>query len=214
MKPIYNNLYQFSMYIQPMQFTLHQYLLMSDCPVLISTGTMSQAEQIIPKIKKLLNGKELKYILVSHMESDECGGLTLFQREYPDVVTVCSYLCARELSGFGYGGKILPQKQGDTLLENGFSLKFVDYPSEIHLQKGLAFYEETGQIFFSSDLMLRFGDAAGKTIESLWEDEVVTIDLERIPNAEQLDILKNSLHQLNPEFIAVGHGFCVNCKKV
>lgn len=212
MTKIYTDLYQFSIHIPPMHFTIHQYLLLSEEPILISTGTAQQAEQILPEVKELLNGKELKYILVSHMESDECGGLSAFQKEFPDVIAVCSNLSARELPGFGYNGKIAAQKQGDVISGKGFSLRFIDYPSEVHLQDGLAFYEETRKIFFSSDLMLRFGDAVGETIENCWKDEVNAIDLERIPHAEKLPILQKSLHELDPNFIAVGHGFCVKCK--
>jgi Uncharacterized flavoproteins len=209
---ISKDLYQFSAHIPFMHFTLHQYLLLSEEPVLISTGTMQQAEQVLPEIKKLLNGKELKYILFAHIESDECGGLPVFLKEYPNVITVCSELSARELPGFGYAGEIQSKKHGDVLTGNGFSFKFIDYPSEVHLQNGVVFYEETREIFFSSDLMLRFGDALGDIIDSSWKEEVGSINIERIPNENQLEALKNSLLEIEPKFIAVGHGFCVNCK--
>ncbi|WPC40025.1 MBL fold metallo-hydrolase [Clostridium sp. JS66] len=212
MTEISKDLYQFSMHIIPINFTLHQYLLLSEEPVLISTGTVQQTKQILPEIKKLLNGKELKYIFFSHLESDECGGLSVLKKEYPDVITVCSELSARELSGFGYTGEVQTKRQGDILTGHGFSFKFIDYPSEIHLQNGIVFYEETRKIFFSSDLMLRFGDAIGETIDNSWKEEVEAIDIERIPNENKLANLKDNLQELEPQFIAVGHGFCVNCK--
>ncbi|WP_026882013.1 MBL fold metallo-hydrolase [Clostridium akagii] len=212
MTEIIKDLYQFSMYIPPIHFTLHQYLLLSEEPVLISTGTMQQAELILPEIKELLNGKELKYILFPHIESDECGGLSVFQKEYPNVITVCSELSARELPGYGYTGEIQVKKHGDVLTGNDFLFKFIDYPSEVHLQNGLVFYEESRKIFFSSDLMLRFGDALGETIDSSWKEEVEAINIEVIPNENKLAALKNTLQEIEPEFIAVGHGFCVNCK--
>ncbi|EGT3616366.1 MBL fold metallo-hydrolase [Clostridium perfringens] len=211
MKEITKDLYQFSIDLSFMNFTIHQYLLLSEEPVLISAGTVEQAEKILPEIKKLLNGKELKYIIFPHFESDECGGLTVFQREYPNVVTICSQLSARELPGFGYKGKIESKKQGDTLVGDGFSFKFIDYPSEVHLQNGIVFYEETRKIFFSSDLMLRFGNANGEIIDSSWENEVGSIDIKIIPDENRVNILKRNLSTLEPNFIAVGHGYCVNC---
>lgn len=209
---ISKNLYQFSMHIPFMHFTLHQYLLLSEEPVLISTGSIQQAELILPEIKKLLNGKELRYILFPHMESDECGGLPVFLKEYPNVITVCSELSARELPGYGYKGEIQIKKGGEVLTGNGFSFKFIDYPAEVHLQNGIVFYEENRGIFFSSDLMLRFGDAIGEIIDSTWKEEVDAINIQSIPNEDKLITLKNSLQELEPKFIAVGHGFCVNCK--
>ena len=210
---IFPDLYQFSIDIKPMNFTIHQYLLLSDAPILISTGPAGYSAGLLPEITRLLGGREPAYILVSHMESDECGGLSVFLNKYPDVITVCSHLCARELPGFGYEGKILPRRQGDVLEESGFSFRFIDYPSEVHLQNGLAFYEETRGIFFSGDLMLRFGDAAGKTTEASWAEEVETINTERVPSAEKLAALKDSLLALDPAFIAVGHGYCVRCSQ-
>lgn len=211
MNPITNNLYQFSVCIPGMEFTLHQYLLLSDEPVLISTGTMQQAEHILPKIKQLLGDKTLKYILFPHFESDECGGLPVFLKEYPNVITICSELSARELIGFGYEGVVQSKKQGDVLTGKGFSFKFINYPSEVHLQNGLLFYEENNKIFFSSDLMLRFGNGTGKTIDSTWKEEVDAIEMRSIPNQNQLESIKAVFYDINPAFIAVGHGFCVNC---
>lgn len=211
MTEITKDLYQFSIKLPFMDFTLHQYLLLSEEPVLIATGTMEHAENILPDIKKLLNGKELKYIIFPHFESDECGGLPVFLREYPNVVAICSQLSARELPGFGYKGKIEPKEQDDTLVGNGFSFKFINYPSEVHLQDGIVFYEESRKIFFSSDLMLRFGDGCAQVIDSSWKHEVDNITTQVIPDENRLDMLKKSLSSLDPDFIAVGHGYCVNC---
>lgn len=212
MLEITKDLYQFSIKIPFGDgFTLHQYLLLSEEPVLIATGSMEHAENILPDIKKLLNGKELKYIIFPHFESDECGGLPVFLREYPDVVTICSKLSARELPGFGYKGKIEPKEQDDILVGDGFSFKFINYPSEVHLQDGIVFYEENRKIFFSSDLMLRFGDGCNQIINNTWKQEVDSINAQIIPDENKLNILKNNLYTLKPTFVAVGHGYCINC---
>lgn len=212
MTEITKDLYQFSMHLPFMNFTLHQYLLLSEEPILLSAGTVQQANKILPEIKKLLNGKSLKYIIFPHMESDECGGLPIFLKEYPDVITICSELSARELPGYGYTGQIEAKKHGDILEGNHYSFEFINYPSEVHLQNGILFYEKTRKIFFSSDLMLRFGDAMSQTLNSNWLDEVNSIGLQSLPSEIKINELKDTLKKLSPEFIAVGHGFCINCK--
>lgn len=209
---IYKDLYQFTQELSFMNFTIHQYLLLTKEPILICTGTYEQAEYILPKIKKILGDKKLKYILVPHIESDECGGLAVFLKEYPDVITICSQIGARELPGFGYKGEVIFKEQGDILNGNDFSIRCVDYPSEVHLQNGLVFFEEKRKIFFSSDLMLSFGNATGKTIDSLWETEVKNITLQSVPNEEKLNTLRNHLSDFEPKFIAAMHGFCIKCK--
>ena len=83
------------------------------------------------------------------------------------------------------------------------SLHFVDYPSEVHLQDGLVCLEKNTGILYSADLFLRFGNGVGKTIDARWEDEVATIEQERVPNEELLEKLKADLSGLAPRFVAV-----------
>lgn len=211
MKAIYDKLYQFSTYIPPMDFTIHQYLLATDPAILFAAGTVQQAEQNLPKIKKILSGKELKYIFVSHIESDECGGLSVFQKEYPSVQVICSQLAARELPGYGYYGTLAIGSSKTTLKDGNLELQFFDYPSEVHMQSGLVCYEKNTGIFYSADLMLRFGNGVAKTEDAVWEEEVKSIHLDYIIADGIFDNLKKQLNTIHPVWIAVGHGFCLKC---
>ena len=42
MQRIYKNLYQYSVYLTPMDFTIHQYLLASEPAILFAAGTVQQ----------------------------------------------------------------------------------------------------------------------------------------------------------------------------
>lgn len=212
MEPIYEKLYQFSTYIPPMDFTIHQYLLAVNPAIMFATGTLEQAAAILPEIKKILGEKTLGYVFISHMESDECGGVSAFLKEYPQVQILCSNLTARELPGYGYTGKIKAVSSQEELKDGELSLQFVDYPSEVHLQNGIVCYEKNSGIFYSADLMLRFGNGVGKHMEENWLKEVDAINEERIPNKEKLAKLKKDLSVINPKYIAVGHGYCVECE--
>ena len=211
MQRIYKNLYQYSVYLAPMDFTIHQYLLASEPAILFAAGTVQQAAHTLPQIKAVLQDRPLKYIFVSHLESDECGGLCVFRKEYPDVTVICSALCARELPGFGYPGNMVVGTPESTLSDGDLDLQFFHYPSEVHLQDGLVCYEKNSGVFYSSDLLLRTGDGRGKTIAKTWEQEVRAIDVGRIPEPRRLEGLKTELLQISPAFAAVGHGFCVAC---
>lgn len=90
MTQIYPNLYQFTDVVEPIKLSMHQYLLLTDEPILIQTGSVTQAQAMLPKIKELLGDCSLKYILISHFEADECGGLSLIIKEYPNAIAVCS----------------------------------------------------------------------------------------------------------------------------
>ena len=209
MQEIYQDLYQFSDYIPPVDLSLHQYLLLAEEPVLVHTGVRKQAEAMLPQLKQLLDGRALKYILVSHFESDECGGLPILLQEYPQASVICSGITARELAGFGIACSAEAKNGGGRLSGKGFVFEFIDYPSEIHLQNGLLFFETGRRIFFSSDLMFRFGNTHGRTIESSWQAETGSVTPERVPCDETREKLIRDLTALHPAFIAAGHGPCV-----
>lgn len=80
---ISKDLYQFNSYVEPINLTFHQYLLLGNEPLLVHTGNVMQAEALVPELKDVLNGKELKYIFISHFEADECGGLSLILEHFP-----------------------------------------------------------------------------------------------------------------------------------
>ena len=189
MTKIYDDLYRFTDDDPSLRMPLHQYLLLTEEPVLIHTGTMKQAEKILPHIKELLNGRELKYILASHFGPDECGGLSLFQKMFPEVAAVCSEPEAWELYNRGYTEPIVPKKTGEILCGNDFEFSFVDYFPGKYKMGGLLFIENKRGILFCGDLMSQ--------------------------TAEQEDLisLKNELLKRDPAYIAVGQSPCPDLKK-
>ena len=208
---IAKKLYQFSIYIPPMDFTIHQYLYASNPSILFAAGTAGQAKYILPEIKEILGERELKYIFVSHMESDEAGGISVFNKEYPHVTVICGNLAAREFGGYGYDGNVIA-KCGEDIIEDGeLKLRLFDYPAEVHNQDGIVCLEENSGIFYSADLMLRYGNGVGNVIKSTWIDEVEAINEDRIKDDKQREKLQSRLLKANSKFIAVGHGYCVEC---
>jgi flavorubredoxin len=209
MSLIYENLHQFSSYVAPINLSFHQYLLMADEPVLVHTGNIQQAEALIPQLKAVLGGRQLKYIFISHFESDECGGLSIILKNFPEARPICSEVTARQLSGFGITNDIIVKKAGEKLSLGDHELEFISYPSEMHLWEGLLLMENKLEIFFSSDLVFRLGEANGSVIEGNWQEEVNSITPEQVSDPERRAKLQKTLAQLNPKFVAVGHGSCL-----
>jgi flavorubredoxin len=209
MTPIYQDIYQFSTYIPQIDLSFHQYLLFTNEPLLIHTGNTQQANALIPQLKDVLNGKALKYIFVSHFEADECGGLSLILDHFPDAKLICSEVTARQLTGFGLVNEFISKKPGEKLTTENYELEFFCYPSEMHLWEGLLAMEIKRGIFFSSDLMIRFGEANKTIVESDWETEINSIRPDQIPDPERLIQLQQTLRQLKPKFVATGHGPCL-----
>jgi Uncharacterized flavoproteins len=209
MTAIYKDLNQFTEFIEPANLSLHQYLLLTKEPILIHTGTANNAQSLVPQIKELLGDKQLKYILVSHFEQDECGCLSTLVKEFPGVTTVCSEITAQQLYGFGITYNIEIKKLGEKLIGEDYEFEFIEYPSEMHLWNGILFVENKRGIFFSSDLMFSFGKIHGETVESNWQEAVKTSGIDWIPGEQQKEKLRKDLLELNPSFVATGHGPCI-----
>ena len=209
MTQIYNELYQFTDVLEPMKLSMHQYLIMTDEPILVQTGAVPQAQDTLPKLKELLGDRPLKYILVSHFESDECGGLALVLKEYPEAIIVCSEVTARQLWGFGLAQNIEIKKPGDKFIGNDFEFDILAYPSEMHLWEGILFVENKRGIFFSSDLMFGLGVNHGQVVENTWSEALKSSGVEYIPNPGMQAKMLEDLKLLNPKFVASGHGPCI-----
>ena len=202
-------LHQFSTYMPQIDLSFHQYLLLAEEPLLVHTGNMKHAEDMIPELEVALNGKDLKYIFISHFESDECGGLSLILKRFPTAIPVCSQTTAQQLMGFGLISEAIVKKPGEKLETNDYELEFISYPSEMHLWEGLLAIENRRGIFFSSDLMMSFGKEMGTVKESNWQTKVNNIQQEQVPDVKRLEELKRTLLKLNPSFVATGHGPCL-----
>ena len=207
---ICGNLWQFTDYIERAGISIHQYLLAGRVPLVFCTGTVAEAERNMPEIERILAGRSLKYILISHNESDEDGALGLFHEKFPEASVVCSAMTARELKGYGYEGNVIAAAPGLPLEAEGVSIQFVAYPSEVHMNDGLLFFEEHTRIFYSSDLFFSTGNTAGKVRKVSWDDAINDFGEARIPEPRR-NALKASLKSVSPLFVAAGHGVCLDC---
>ena len=208
--PIFGKLYQFSQNVGMMAMPVHQYLLASDPPIMFATGTASQAEWILPRIDRILGGKPLKYLFISHMESDECGGYMLFHKKYPKISVICSSFTAKEMQGFGYKGRIIVGDSANGINDGELALRFYKYPSEVHLQNGVLCLDRGSGVFYSSDLFFSTGNTAGKVRKVSWDDAINDFGEARIPEPRR-NALKASLKSVSPLFVAAGHGVCLDC---
>lgn len=210
-QPIYGKLYQFSEMSGRMSMPVHQYLLATDPAIMFATGTASQADWILPQVETILGGRPLKYLLVSHMESDECGGYRLFQRKYPKMQIIASPFTARELQGFGHRGRIIIGDDTGSINDGELSLKFIRYPSEVHLQYGILCLDRGSGVFYSSDLFFHDIKQEGAVIEADWKKEISGIYDSLIPNEKMHANLLKDLEDISPRFVATGHGSCIRC---
>ena len=203
---VFDNLYEFSSANEGFPITFNQYLLFGEESLLVHTGNISHVKQLAPKLKELLGGKSLEYVFISHFESDECGGLSYLLSHFPNIKTICSQVTAMQLKGFGFTNELIIKKPGEMLESKNFKLKFIGYPSEMHLWEGLLTVELDRQLFFSSDLFIKRDKMFEKVANSNWKGEVNSITIQQIPSENALKTLQSILKDINVKYIATGHG--------
>lgn len=203
------DLWQFSHYVKPIDLSFHQYLLLAADPLLIHTGNMDQAKVLLPELEKLLEGRPLAHIFISHFEADECGGLPWILQAYPEAEVITSEVTIRQLQGFGIPARTLAGKPGESLEKEGWELEFVSYPSEMHLWEGILALEKKRGIFFSADLMMSFGESAGLLVPRVWQEEIEGIRHDQVPDPDKRLLLMENLGKLEPRLVVPGHGPCL-----
>ncbi|MDT3700557.1 MAG: MBL fold metallo-hydrolase [Thermincola sp.] len=206
---VLDDLYLFRSYNKFIDLTFNQYLLIGEAPLLIHTGTKDVALELLPELKNILGNRSLSYIFVSHFEADECGGLSCLLEQYPEAKTVCSMLTARQFTGFGLVSNAMAVNPGEFLSTGDFELKFVNYPSEIHLKEGLMAFEEKRGLLFSSDLFTSRGQVTEAIVNANWQEAVNKLSLERIPSPTALKAVQQDLINLAVKVVAPGHGPCI-----
>jgi len=200
------NIVQFSTFFEPINLTFNQYLIKGSSPVLIQTGAVSLVKDVISAVEAHLQGQALKYLFVSHFESDECGGLGILLDSYPGVQVLCSETSARQITGFGITQQVLPQKAGGTLKEGDLNLQFIAYPSEMHGWEGLIVVDKASGVLFSSDLFIRSGHADIDALETTWDKELASLAQDRMLPAAAAPKMLADLKALNVSRVATGHG--------
>ncbi len=156
----------------PNGVSYNSYLLVDEKTVLFDTVDWSVTRDFLANIKHVLDGRELDYLVVHHLEPDHAAALEEVCIRYPDVTIVSSEQCFEFMRQFGYDlvdkHNTIIVKEGDTLdLGGGRVLAFVEAPM-VHWPEVLVSYDTKDGVLFAADAFGTFGSLDGK----LFNDEV------------------------------------------
>ena len=190
---------------KPAGIVVNQYVILDEQPTLISLGGVPLFPEISSAVRQVIDPTKLRYAFISHFEADECGGVLPFMQIAPNMQMVCSAVTGRQLMGFGMCRNALVKGDGDTLELGRRRLRFIDYPSEMHLWNGLLAFEETEGVLYTSDLFLVPGPVEKLKVTANPE-EVLVIPPASIPSPEGRSACLERIKGLAPRVLALGHG--------
>jgi len=148
----------------------NSYLITDEKTCLMDSVDESIRGQFLENLQYALNGRNLDYMVVQHMEPDHCSIVPELFRMYPDMKLVASLPAFKMMENF-YSiqteERRLVVKEGDTLELGKHTLKFIAAPM-VHWPEVLMTYDVTDKILFSADAFGSFGAMSG----NIFADEI------------------------------------------
>ncbi|WP_319202472.1 FprA family A-type flavoprotein [uncultured Ilyobacter sp.] len=154
----------------PMGVAYNSYVINDEKTCVIDTVEFGVEGLFMEKLEYVLDGKDLDYIIVNHMEPDHSGGLKDLMKKYPNAKVVGNAKTFPMIKAFFHDANednFYPVKEGDILDLGHHKLTFAMMPM-VHWPESMATYDTTEKILFSNDAFGSFGALDG----GIFDDEV------------------------------------------
>ncbi|MCK9304537.1 MAG: FprA family A-type flavoprotein [Bacteroidales bacterium] len=153
----------------PQGVSYNSYLIADDKSALIDTLEFGSRNDYIESIAEILDGKELNYLIINHMEPDHSGMAGMLLHRYPNLRIVGNSKTIKMAETYFK----IPKEQflevtDGTVLDLGYhKLNFVLTPW-VHWPETMMTYESTDSILFSCDAFGSFGTLDG----GIFDDQI------------------------------------------
>ena len=154
----------------PEGVTYNSYLLMDEKTVLFDSVDWNLGKDFLRNVEGVLDGRDLDYFVVHHMEPDHAGAIEEIILRHPNVQVISSEQGFQIMRQIGYHIKdenAIIVKEGDTFSFGKHEFVFLEAPM-VHWPEVIVSYDTTTGTLFSADAFGTFGALDGK----LFNDEV------------------------------------------
>ena len=163
----------------PYGVSYNSYLLVDDKVALIDTVELPFAEEQLETIQQILNGREVDYLIVNHMEPDHSSGIKALRMVYPNVQIVGNSKTLSMLEGYyGISDGLYEVKEGSELLLGNRTLRFYMTPM-VHWPEVMMAYDVENHILFSADAFGCFGTLDGGVLDTQLELDIYWSEMYR-----------------------------------
>ncbi len=154
----------------PRGVSYNSYLVMDEKVTLLDTVDICALQQFMENIDYVLDGKEIDYLIVQHMEPDHGAGIQEMMRRFPNMKIVANAKTVQMIGQFfdlPQKDRVVLVKEGDTLTTGTHTFRFVMAPM-VHWPEVMVTYEESEKVLFSADAFGTFGALNG----NIFSDEL------------------------------------------
>jgi len=152
----------------PRGVTYNSYLLLDEKTVLFDTVDSAVCRQLLENVEYGLNGRQLDYLVINHVEPDHAASISEVLIRYPDAYVISNEKAFRMMNQFGMKTeRIIEISDGDEFNFGNHTVTFISAPM-VHWPEVMATIDLTSGVLFSADAFGSFGTLDGK----LFADEV------------------------------------------
>ncbi|MEG2688736.1 MAG: MBL fold metallo-hydrolase, partial [Clostridia bacterium] len=156
-------------YDTPQGMAYNSYLIVDKKVALLDTVDASVTDEWLSHLDEVLQGREIDYLVVSHMEPDHSANIKRLLAQFPKMQIVCNAKSLTFLKQFfdcEFDNTFIV-KENDELSLGEHTLKFIFAPM-VHWPEVMVTYETSTRTLFSADAFGKFGRSDAK---ELWLDE-------------------------------------------
>ena len=145
------NLRDFHGYTTRRGTTYNAYLVMGEKVALVDTVKAPFFEEMLSRIREIIDPAKIEYLIVNHVEMDHSGSLPLLKQALPHIKVLCSPRAEEELRlHYGKDLALSILKTGDVLDLGGKSLTFVETPM-VHWPDSMVTYVREDKVLLPND---------------------------------------------------------------
>lgn len=148
-----------SQYVVPNGISYNSYLIDDEKIVVMDTVDRRKQTEWFENLQKELKGREVDYLVVSHLEPDHSSSIKRLTEQYPNMKIVGNALTFKMLPQFfeiDLENRQVLVKEGDTLKIGNHILQFFMAPM-VHWPEVMVTYEQTEKVLFTADGFGKFG---------------------------------------------------------
>lgn len=152
-----------NVYPIPRGVAYNSYLVKDEKTILLDTVDHAAGDRFFENLTFALEGRDLDYVVVNHMEPDHCATLVETLKRYPHAVVVGNAKVHAMIGQFfevDLTDRTMTVKEGDTLCTGKHTFQFVMAPM-VHWPETMCTYDQTEKVLFSADAFGTFGAFSG-----------------------------------------------------
>lgn len=160
-------IHQLTTYLPEMDFSLNQFLIDADEPLLFHTGMRSMFPSVSATVSRVTPTDRVRWIAFGHIEADECGSMNEWLAAAPQSTVVQSITgCMVSLADLA-DREPRALADEDVLNIGGHRLRWLDTPHVPHAWEAGLLYDETTRTLFSGDLFTQMGQYVPNTTDDI-----------------------------------------------